>query len=102
MKALLLAALLSQAPDAGTDTPALEVVTLQAGTVLTEPMACESPAQAQAFDVALRSAQGDAAGFKAEILSGSGATAQWAVIAAAVGFVVGGVVTGVAVAALKK
>lgn len=99
MKALLLAAMLSQAPDAGTDSP---FVILAPGTVLEGPLACAKPEDAQAFDVALRSAQGDAAGFKAEILSGSGATTQWALIAAAVGFVVGGVVTGIAVAALKK
>ncbi len=69
MKALLIAAMLSQAPapDAGTDAPSLEVVTLDAGTVLTDTMACESPEHAQAFDVALRTAQGDAAGYKQEI-----------------------------------
>lgn len=99
MKALLIAAFLSQAPDAGTDTPFKR---LEPGTVIDEQLDCARPADAQAFDVALRSAQGDAAGYKAEILNGSGATTQWALIAAAVGFVVGGVVTGIAVAALKK
>lgn len=93
--ALLIAALLA-APDGGADAPLWQLES--AGTVLQTDAAVTTPANAQAFDVGLRTCESDRDGFKAELATGSGVSAKWAIIGVAIGFAGGMLATGLAVA----
>jgi hypothetical protein len=92
MTALALAALLAATPDGGIDTPfKLE----PAGTTLQVDAVCALPADVQAYDVALRTAQADASGGTQKALTVG-------LLTGAAGLVVGAVVAGLAVAYAKK
>lgn len=86
--------------DGGVPLAEYHVELLPAGAVLPAPAACMPPKEAQAFDVALRTAEGDRDGFRAEIEAGGGSTVRWAMISLAIGFAVGAVAATASVCAL--
>jgi hypothetical protein len=92
VKALLLAALLAGTPDAGTDAPfRME----SAGTTLQQDVVCATPQDVQAYDVALRTAQADAA-------AGTQKAVATGLIAGGLALVLGVVIGGAVVAVVKK
>lgn len=95
--ALLLSLPAAAEADGGTPLAEFHLELVPAGTTLPAPAACMPPQEAQAFDRALRTAEGDRDGFREEIERGGGSTTRWALISLAIGFAAGGLAAAVGV-----
>ena len=91
--ALLLSLSAFASPDGGTDTPYWQPE--PAGAVLQTDAVVATPQTAQAFDIALRTAQADAA-------AGTDKAVAVGLITGAVGLILGAVLGGVVVAVVKR